>query len=470
MTRTQILTHLLPLLKDLLLKDWYTARGACALLSPSVFSAVDDSTRKEVLQMVTQCANDITPSVRRAAARALPKIASCASPSQLQDIATIFSVLSRDDQDSIRIQAIAATGQLALCFNFDLQTKCIVPSIVAWSGDRSWRVRWSLGHHLHDLALTLHDTNRQTAIDLVQTVLTTICTVYDSLLNDAEPEVRASTVSHFSSLCQSLSLESVRKLLPAVQRLAGDSSDFVRAAAASELSLLCTQLGRDDTVSLLLPSLLQLLRDERSEVRLNIIAQLHAINDAIGVDTLAQSLLPALSDLGMDAKWRVRLAVIEHMPMIARQLGQQFFSAQLVNLCLHWLSDRVFFVRKAAAQTICKLTVLFGPDWATSFIIPALTTLRQTSASSQRLTILSVAQALLVEDSLSLDSSMGTALIALVLELAADPVANVRLTTAKILGQLLTRGDRGDIKSMLLKLSKDSDRDVRFYASKAIAM
>lgn len=468
MSRAQVLAHVVPLLHDLSVKDWYTARSAAALLCPAVYCAVDEESRRGVLSMLTQCAADITPSVRRAAARSLPKVAATASAAQLPDIAHIFATLAKDDQDSIRIQAIQASVALTAFFPLDLQTKYLAAAATAWATDRSWRVRWSLGHHLHDLAAHIYNANRSAHPEAVQTVISNLCSVYDQLLNDAEPEVRASSVSHCSALCVCLPRPAVRQLLDSVQRLGSDSSDFVRAAAASELSLLCTQLGREDTVALLLPTLLQLLRDERSEVRLNIIAQLHAINDAIGVDALAQSLLPALSDLGMDSKWRVRLAVIEHMPMIARQLGQAFFSAQLINLCLHWLSDRVHFVRRAAAQSICQLTVLFGADWALTYILPALTTMRTTSAFSQRLTILSVAQALLAESSLPQDSPLGSALVALVVDLAADPVANVRLTAAKIFGDLANK-ERGDVRAVLAKLTKDTDRDVRYYANKAVS-
>ena len=39
-------------------------------------------------------------------------------------------------------------------------------------------------------------------------------------------------------------------------------------------------------------------------------------------------------ELAEDAKWRVRLAIIEHMPLLATQLGQQFFDDKLNDLCM----------------------------------------------------------------------------------------------------------------------------------------
>ena len=54
----------------------------------------------------------------------------------------------------------------------------------------------------------------------------------------------------------------------------------------------------------------------------------------IGIQELSQSLLPAIVELAEDNKWRVRLAIIEHMPLLAKQLGQDFFDEKLANLCM----------------------------------------------------------------------------------------------------------------------------------------
>lgn len=45
----------------------------------------------------------------------------------------------------------------------------------------------------------------------------------------------------------------------------------------------------------------------------------------IGIELLAQSLLPAIEELAEDKHWRVRLAILEHIPLLANQLGAEFF-------------------------------------------------------------------------------------------------------------------------------------------------
>jgi len=61
----------------------------------------------------------------------------------------------------------------------------------------------------------------------------------------------------------------------------------------------------------------------------------------IGIDLLSQSLLPAIVELAEDRHWRVRLAIIEYIPLLASQLGVDFFDDKLGTLCMQWLGDQV---------------------------------------------------------------------------------------------------------------------------------
>jgi serine/threonine-protein phosphatase 2A regulatory subunit A len=74
--------------------------------------------------------------------------------------------------------------------------------------------------------------------------------------------------------------------------------------------------------------------------------------------------------LAEDKQWRVRLAIIEYIPLLASQLGVQFFDEKLSNLCMGWLGDTVFSIREAATHNLKKLTEVFGVEWASEAIIP----------------------------------------------------------------------------------------------------
>ena len=90
----------------------------------------------------------------------------------------------------------------------------------------------------------------------------------------------------------------------------------------------------------------------------------------IGIELLSKALLPAIVELAEDKQWRVRQAIIEYIPLLAKQLGVQFFDDQLGNLCMNWLGDPVFSIREAATVNLRKLTEVFGVDWAKVAIIP----------------------------------------------------------------------------------------------------
>ena len=93
------------------------------------------------------------------------------------------------------------------------------------------------------------------------------------------------------------------------------------------------------------------------------------VNQVIGIDLLAQSLLPAIEELAEDKHWRVRLAIIEYIPLLASQLGAEFFEEKLGRQCMKWLEDSVFSIREAATKNLQKLAQEFGPEWAKEHLV-----------------------------------------------------------------------------------------------------
>lgn len=70
------------------------------------------------------------------------------------------------------------------------------------------------------------------------------------------------------------------------------------------------------------------VQDAYPDVRLNVISKLDQVNSVIGIELLAQSLLPAIEELAEDKAWRVRLAIVDHIPLLANQLGAEFFQVR----------------------------------------------------------------------------------------------------------------------------------------------
>lgn len=210
------------------------------------------------------------------------------------------------------------------------------------------------------------------------------------------------------------------------------------------------------------------------------ISGLDHISAAIGVELLSQSLLPAITELAADTKWRVRLAVIESMPMLAKQLGMQFFNDKLIGLTLSWLSDTVSSIRKAAANNLRNLTDIFGEAWARAHVVPRVRELQTNAAFSKRMTALYAVQVLLATGEHSCAPSLALTsevLLPITLAMAVDPVPNIRFNAAKTLVQIVKifKADYAaplpqEIGPVLAKLTADLDRDVRHYAELAMSV
>jgi serine/threonine-protein phosphatase 2A regulatory subunit A len=93
-------------------------------------------------------------------------------------------------------------------------------------------------------------------------------------------------------------------------------------------------------------------------------------------------------ELAEDTKWRVRLAIIEYMPLLAGQLGVEFFDEKLCALCMTWLVDHVFAIREAATHNLKKLVQKFGAEWAENTVIPKIIAMSRDPNYLHRMTCL----------------------------------------------------------------------------------
>jgi len=197
---------------------------------------------------------------------------------------------------------------------------------------------------------------------------------------------------------------------------------------------------------------------------------LDCVNEVIGIQQLSQSLLPAIVELAEDTKWRVRLAIIEYMPLLAGQLGVEFFDEKLNALCMTWLVDHVFAIREAATLNLKKLVEKFGSDWATTTVIPKVLNMSRDQNYLHRMTCLFCINVLADACGADITSKV---MLPTVVSLANDNVANVRFNVAKTLQWVSPILDPNtvntQVKPCLEKLNNDTDIDVRYFASEAIA-
>nr|KAF6274962.1 protein phosphatase 2 scaffold subunit Aalpha [Myotis myotis] len=436
--------HFVPLVKRLAGGDWFTSRtSACGLFSvcyPRVSSAV----KAELRQYFRNLCSDDTPMVRRAAASKLGEFAKVLELDNVKsEIIPMFSNLASDEQDSVRLLAVEACVNIAQLLPQEDLEALVMPTLRQAAEDKSWRVRYMVADKFTELQKAVGPEITKT--DLVP--------AFQNLMKDCEAEVRAAASHKVKEFCENLSADCrenviMTQILPCIKELVSDANQHVKSALASVIMGLSPILGKDNTIEHLLPLFLAQLKDECPEVRLNIISNLDCVNE-----------------------WRVRLAIIEYMPLLAGQLGVEFFDEKLNSLCMAWLVDHVYAIREAATSNLKKLVEKFGKEWAHATIIPKVLAMSGDPNYLHRMTTLFCINVLSEVCGQDITTKH---MLPTVLRMAGDPVANVRFNVAKSLqkiGPILDNSTlQSEVKPILEKLTQDQDVDVKYFAQEALSV
>jgi len=109
-----LLTHFVPFVSKLALKDWFTSRISATALFHIAYSRLPSHVQKEFRALFSRLCADDTPMVRRMAAKHFGDLASRMSAPEIQDeLLAPFKKLAVDEQDSVRIQSVGICIALA---------------------------------------------------------------------------------------------------------------------------------------------------------------------------------------------------------------------------------------------------------------------------------------------------------------------------------------------------------------------
>lgn len=125
--------------------------------------------------------------------------------------------------------------------------------------------------------------------------------------------------------------------------------------------------------------------------------------------------------------------MIQQFPVLARQLGENFYNEKLNPISTAWLRDSIFTIREAAIENYKEISKIFGAQWASTCAVPRIVQLHTDSNYLHRLTTLFGIQAL--SQSCSVDT-IRRQFIPVMLTLTQDRVANVRMNVAKAVKEL----------------------------------
>lgn len=434
-------TQLTSMVKRLVAADWFTAKVSAAGMCPKLFEVTNEDDLRFVYRDLCQ---DDTPMVRRSAAKNLGSFLSQLSFEKVQELQPILEHLCGDEQDSVRLLAVASLAQIGAKFKPDWTTQVLLPLVKQGSTDLSWRVRHHLAKVFSDVATSLNlNENYPTQKKLVMS-----CFV--ALLQDQEGEVRAGAVNHLAQMVHwggaSLFTTHIQSLLPA---LADDVVVDVRSKCA--LALMDASEGGtlpdDMIVRSFTPLLENFLQDEYSEV------QLHVLNNLSRISHLLNQMPDVVSNIISMSKatnWRVREGVAQLLPHLAEARGVDFFSSILQEPAwMALLLDQVCDVRYACVGGVSKLCLVAGDDWIVQSLLPQHIKIYELSSNAylMRMTILRA------HAEMAIASKRGHLFFQVIDQLlrgTVDKVANVRMVA--------TKG--------LLKVVKDGECDQDVIASK----
>ncbi|KAJ1914878.1 protein phosphatase 2A structural subunit [Mycoemilia scoparia] len=469
MSEESVEQYLIPCIARLSQGEWFTSRSSAAGLYANAYKKSSSETQQQLLAGYERLCEDETPMARRAAATHLVKLIPNA-PEYLETFSIkCFKKLAHDDQDSVRLLAVEpfiAIGQILVekkAWKNLSGKKELFGEIIKLCQDKSWRVKYMAADKFIKATSDIASFQKQLIL------------VAERLLSDTEAEVRGAACTQIVGLLELVSKQEdsdIKQFLIPIKGLADDSIPHVRSALAKHITGLCSIFGRESTMGELLPIFISLLKDQDPEVRLNLISSLGKVTE--GIETISHSLLPAIIELAEDKQWRVRLAIIEYVPLLAQQLGVDFFNDKLVTLCMSWLGDPVYSVREAATANLKKLIDVFGIGWAKETIIPKILATSNHPNYLYRMTTVFAFKAIAP----SITAQVVQDLILPCLEaLTNDPIPNIRFNVAKCMWELVEKPKQSDessqiqesFKTLLHKLEEDLDQDVRFFASDSLS-
>jgi serine/threonine-protein phosphatase 2A regulatory subunit A len=453
--------HIFPLVEKFSKSDCHTLKSSACGLFATVYSRVNDEKRNILRSLYVDLCKDETPMVRRFASSNLKNFVKKLDKGQLHDqIMPIFIDLSRDDQDSVRLLCIENCIAIGEMLTKEENKQYIKPIVLVCASDLAWRVRYMVANNFQTLVNILDgDTSPE------------ILNAYIFLLKDLEPEVRCAATGSITAFCGKLPVDTVvNEIIPCVQNLVKDESEFVRAALAKNIGGLSPYLGPEKTNTYLLENYLMLLRDDHSEVRLNLLSHLSNITDIMKNEQISQTILNALESLISDKNWRTRLAAVEHLSVIASEMGVNLFKeTRLSDLCFSLLSDSVLAIRIAGIENLKNLTSIFGIQWAKEYITPKIIEMSKQTNYTRMTTLKSI----LKLSCLFPQEDIVSIMLPILRELSADKVPNIRFNVCLSLEALSSLLDKEVVQSQIVPildiLKEDKDKDVRDFATRALS-
>lgn len=451
---SDIINLFVPTVLKLAAAENFSARvSACALFASAYPRS--GNLKEKLRQKFLELSHEETPMVRRAAVIEMGYFAKVIEKAYLiSELIPDLRQLAQDEQDQVRTLCVDSMIEVAKLLNKEENKLHSLPIIILVGEDKSWKVRYHFAKEFPALAEALGKDITESS--LIQTFV--------QVLRDIEADVKAIALLSLKKTLNIISRDRIQTLVfPTVEAVAQDSSlpPKVRKNCAEVIAEMVQFVGQEFANSRIGPICHALLNDDNFEVKMKMVEGLGAISAVIGPELLSQQICATLLNLAKEApQWRLREAVYKGCVAIAKNLGEDSFITQLQPIYFSFLTDSVNEIRKTGVRNLSELVAVLSPDWVSAELLPKLEDLyHQDLGYITRRTVLHAL------GHLSLDPDQFTQIFSVA---AKDKVANIRLVLCKVIKRLSTRIDISAFKAILQDLSRDSDKDVKYFAVQAL--
>ena len=523
--------------------DWFPSKVCAAGVIPTVYTTFVnilthrsnsnntatalEGKQSQLRQLLSTLIHDENPLVRRSCARHLPILLTALIREQTheEDVLPMYRTLLTDESDTVRLLAIGATAKMCTYLQYYNRTfyeSEALEMIRDAVQDASWRVRDATGKVFGEIVQALCSSSSSSSSSNASNSSNSsntsyLCTLYSTLLADAEAEVRASAVSCLGDVTRvavasyssnsSTSNSNYQPIASVLPRLSDDTIMEVRRNLAREIMRVAPELDGTFVLQTYRTVLETLVLDEAPEVQLAILTELPNLGSLL---PSLPNLVGSLLNMTNAANWRVRLNCALMLSSLCQYLGTEFYLNNLATPFYNFLLDSVAEVRCAVIATSTQLAKVCGYHWCNQHLLPNLMDLYVDPSSGSecyltRITILRCAAALIVTgttaskgkepvqeldetDNVSSSSykdhpALVDKVLTFLIQALEDKVANVRLVAARSLGEFVLQQDdeeetivaeerqqqkRRVLDALHALASEDEDEDCKFYSRLAL--
>lgn len=441
--------------------------AGCALL-PYVYEYVSDQNKLKLRKSFLKCMADETPSVRRAALAAVPKLC------QLFKQAAVVSEIIRggiserlqDDDESIRVMISDCLPPIAAKAGHQDKSTTIVSIAKALSKDSSWWVRANIAKRLPDVITSYSS-------DFISSDLGSIIL---NLLRDLDPEVRIAATNccvHIIDVLEKTPSYFVDNFLPEIISLASDRFPHVREEVASDILIFAKIVPENLAEKSIFPIIADLIEDPQRDVTIAVLKSFSGNFGAVNSFSVTKAVLPMLIEIAKTADWRVKIQIIKNFCLFLPFVNQEAIPTQIIPLIGEWLQDTVFAVRDEISRRLPDILTVIQSDQSSpgkenrDLIIGLIVKLSYAVSISSSIKQSAMRAVWYIGGSLPSDI-ISDKILPAVLLMGSDKVATVRITAAKTLHILKPYVDeqaKSKINLCLKLLSNDPDVDVKYFAS-----